>query len=67
MNIVDLKSDDLKAILKWYNLAYNVQNNPSQLEEIPDENTLIKIRALLLTMDEEENRDKKFWGRFGRR
>ena len=67
MNIIDLKSDDLKAILKWYNLAYNVQNNPSQLEEIPDENTLIKIRALFLTMDEEENRDKKFWGRFGRR
>ena len=67
MNIVDLKIEDLNAILRWYNLAYNVQKNPSQLEKIPDENTLIKIRALFLTMDEEENRDKKFWGRFGRR
>ena len=67
MNIVDLKIEDLNAILRWYNLAYNVQKNSSQLEKIPDENTLIKIRALFLTMDEEENRDKKFWGRFGRR
>ena len=67
MNIVDLKIEDLNTILKWYNLAYNVQKNSSQLEEIPDENTLIKIRALFLTKDEEENRDKKFWGKFGRR
>lgn len=67
MNIVNLKIEDLNAILRWYNLAYNVQKNSSQLEKIPDENTLIKIRALFLTMDEEENRDKKFWGSFGRR
>ena len=67
MNIVDLKIEDLNAILKWYNLAYNVQKNSSQLEEIPDENTLIKIRALFLTKDEEENRDKQFWGKFGGR
>ncbi len=67
MNIVDLKIEDLNAILKWYNLAYNVQKNSSQLEEIPDENTLIKIRALCLTKDEEGNRDKKFWGKFGGR
>ena len=67
MNIVDLKIEDLNAILRWYNLAYNVQKNSSQLEKIPDENTLIKIRALFLTMDEQENRDKKFWGRFDRR
>ena len=67
MNIVDLKIEDLNAILKWYNLAYNVQKNSSQLEEIPDENTLIKIRALFLTKDEEENRHKKIWGKFGGR
>ena len=67
MNIVNLKIEDLNAILRWYNLAYNVQKNSSQLEKIPDENTLIKIRALFLTMDEEENRDKKFWDKFGRR
>tara|TARA_Y100001936_G_scaffold221672_1_gene236885 strand:- start:546 stop:749 length:204 start_codon:yes stop_codon:yes gene_type:complete len=67
MNIVDLKIEDLNAILKWYNLAYNVQKNSSQLEEIPDENTLIKIRALFLTKDEEENRDKKFRSKFGGR
>ena len=67
MNIVDLKIEDLNAILKWYNLAYNVQKNSSQLEEIPDENTLIKIRAVFLTKDEEENRDKKVWGKFGGR
>ena len=67
MNIVNLKIEDLNAILRWYNLAYNVQKNSSQLEKIPDENTLIKIRALFLTMDEEENHDKKFWGSFGRR
>ena len=63
MNIVNLKIEDLNAILRWYNLAYNVQKNSSQLEKIPDENTLIKIRALFLTMGEKENR----WGRFGRR
>ncbi len=67
MNIVNLKIEDLNTILKWYNLAYNVQKNSSQLEEIPDENTLIKIRALFLTKDEEENRDKQFWGKFGGR
>ena len=39
----------------------------TNIEEIPDENTLIKIRALFLTKDEEENRDKKFWGKFGGR
>ena len=67
MNIVNLKIEDLNTILKWYNLAYNVQKNSSQLEEIPDENTLIKIRVLFLTKDEEENRDKQFWGKFGGR
>ena len=67
MNIVELKIDDLNAILRWYNLAYNVQKNSSQLEEIPDENTLIKIRAMYLAKDEEDSRDKKFWSKFGGR
>ena len=67
MNIVELNLEDFNAILKWYSLAFNVQKSPSQLEEIPDENTLIKIRALFLTIDEHENHRRDFWSRFGKR
>lgn len=59
MNIITLNLEDLNAILKWYNLAFSTEKNPSNFEEIPDEKTLIKIKALFLTKEEDEGFSKR--------
>ena len=66
MDVINLTFEDLNAILKWYNLAFGTKRNTSNFEEMPDQNTLIKIRALLLTKEEQEGRDKKFRDKFGK-
>ena len=67
MNVIELSRDDLKAILFWYNKAYDIKRDRSELEMIPYENTLIKIRAILLTVTERDKDDKRFWSKFGGR
>ncbi len=66
MDVVTLSFEDLNAILRWYNLAFNLEKKSSSMNYIPDENTLIKIRVLLLTKEEQENSSKKFRDRFGK-
>tara|TARA_B100001750_G_scaffold207337_1_gene185619 strand:+ start:306 stop:503 length:198 start_codon:yes stop_codon:yes gene_type:complete len=49
---VELSAPDLLRILKWYNLALNKQKLDSD-----DEDTIIKIRAMLLTIKESQKFD----------
>ena len=49
---VELSTPDLLRILKWYNLALNKQKFDSD-----DEDTVIKIRAMLLTIKESQKYD----------
>ena len=49
---VELSAPDLLRILKWYNLALIKQKLDSD-----DEDTIIKIRAMLLTIKESEKFD----------
>ena len=49
---VELAAPDLLRILKWYNLALIKQKLDSD-----DEDTIIKIRAMLLTIKESEKFD----------
>ena len=59
MKIKELSSSDLQSILYWYTKAFG------DGDEIPDnhKNTLIKIQALAVYAQEEEEWSDKFFNR----
>ena len=58
----ELSADDLEAILYWYTKAFS-NSSPKQIDQ--HKNTLIKIQALAIYAQEEEERfDSLFKRRF---